>query len=727
MINDLLGQTLDNRYRFEQKLGEGTFASVYRVTDLHRQATLAAKVLRPEIARDSTVYNRFRREAAVLAKLQHPHIVRYYDIVDLQGTIFILLDYVPGKTLEDLLTPKGSTLKPYTSISYLTPIVSALQYAHNEGVIHRDLKPANVLIHENNTVLITDFGIARILNITSELTSGTTIGTPLYMAPEQISGEKITPATDIYALGVILYRMYTGRPPFEGDSSIAEGTSTAARIIYEHIHTAPRRPSEINPSLDLAVEEIILKCLEKSPAKRFSSVIALYDALTEAVGAPPISLEPLITGEHALTTTEPPDVTLPEWSLFIRPVSDPGEIEPPPPKPAATIEHPAPPEVTQLHMPRVHVSPPTISSNRLVPPESARATRNASAVSRRLPPAQTFPLTGKRRPFGWTIKAIIFGLIAIILSAVSAILYLLTYENRTLQPTSPLTEAGASSSTLTTPILLDPLHRIAFDSRRDGNLDIYTMNLDGSALQKITFGAGAKRGPSWSPDGKQIAYYGAVSEQSNYDIFVMNTDGSNVRNLTNSPDIDERYPTWSPDGRQLAFHSNADGDFDIYVINLDGTGLRAVTTNDAQDLGPDWSPDGSQIVFHTDLWGTPYELALVDLATQEVTRLTNTDVINAFATWSPRGDQLAFHVIVPGIDNIAVYIMNSDGTNRQPMTDSQARNAFPDWSPDGTHLIFQSGTESTSAIVIQSIADRSTQPITGPQMNALPEWAPNTD
>src|SRR5690606_13585986 len=217
MFNDLLGQTLGNRYRFEQKLGEGTFAHVYRITDLHRQATLAAKVLRPEIARDPAVYGRFQREAAVLARLQHPHIVRYYDIVDLHGLLFILLDYVPGKTLEDVLSSRDPILRPYASISYLTPIVTALQYAHNEGIIHRDLKPANVLIHENNTVLITDFGIARILNIASDLTLGATIGTPLYMAPEQISGGTITPATDTYALGVMLYRMYTGQAPFRGE------------------------------------------------------------------------------------------------------------------------------------------------------------------------------------------------------------------------------------------------------------------------------------------------------------------------------------------------------------------------------------------------------------------------------------------------------------------------------------------------------------------------------
>jgi serine/threonine protein kinase len=288
MTGELLGQTLGERYHFEELLGEGSFARVYRITDQHRRATLAAKVLRHDIAQDRTFLERFRREAAVLARLQHPNIVRYYDTVETDETIFILMDYIPGTSLETVLINAAGPIKPHDSLTHLTPLASALHFAHHEGIIHRDLKPANILLHDNGTLYVTDFGIARILNMTSDLTMGISIGTPFYMAPEQITGDPVTIATDIYALGVILYRMVTRHLPFRGERPGTSGTSTASRTAYEHVHLRPEPPTNLNPDLDLAVQEVVLRCLEKNPARRYHSVSQLYDALAEAVGAPPM-------------------------------------------------------------------------------------------------------------------------------------------------------------------------------------------------------------------------------------------------------------------------------------------------------------------------------------------------------------------------------------------------------------------------------------------------------
>lgn len=283
---DLIGQTLEGRYRFETLLGEGSFARVFKVYDLNRRVHLAAKVLRSDIAHEPMFLERFRREAAVLQRLQHPHIVRYYDIVESGDLVFILTDYIPGRTLQSVLRQHGGPLTPAESLVYLQPLTAALHFAHQEGVVHRDLKPANILLDQNNHLYITDFGIARILSDASTLTMDSTVGTPHYMSPEQILIGEVTVATDIYALGVMLYQMYTGQLPFIGESQGTSGSTAAMRIVYEHLHLKPPSPSEVNPALSPAVAAVVMRCLEKDPAQRYQSVTEVYDALVTAVGAP---------------------------------------------------------------------------------------------------------------------------------------------------------------------------------------------------------------------------------------------------------------------------------------------------------------------------------------------------------------------------------------------------------------------------------------------------------
>jgi len=291
--DSLVGQTLEGRYRFDALLGEGTFARVYRVHDSVRQVDLAAKVLRSDIAQEPAFLERFRREAGVLARLQHPHIVRYYDIIESGRQVFILTDYIAGDTLQWRIREHGGPMTPFDSLRLLRPMMAALHYAHQEGVVHRDLKPANILIDANQHVYVMDFGIAKILTDTSTLTVDMTVGTPHYMSPEQILAAEVTPATDIYALGVILYQMYTGQLPFTGESEQATGVTTAVRIAYEHLHVAPTPPTRLNRRLSVAVEDVILKCLEKDPGQRYQSATELYEALAEAIGTPSVALADL--------------------------------------------------------------------------------------------------------------------------------------------------------------------------------------------------------------------------------------------------------------------------------------------------------------------------------------------------------------------------------------------------------------------------------------------------
>jgi len=742
MLDDLTGRTLDGRYEFEALLGEGTFARVYRITDHRRRATLAAKVLRHDIAADATFVERFRREADVLARLQHPNIVRTYGLVDLPEALFILVDYVPGHTLDTRLHVLRAPLRPAAALAYLTPLASALHFAHGEGVIHRDLKPGNVLLHENGTLLVTDFGIARLLNMASELTLGAPIGTPNYMAPEQITGDPVTPRTDIYSLGVMLYRMFAGRVPFRGDSPAAEGGTSTARIAFEHIHLPPPPPTRFNPELGSAVEEVVLRCLAKRADDRFTSVSALYDALTEAIGAPPVSLEDTVGPPASV----PPDVQPPEWSQALPPVKD--EDTPPlaqiqpirlPVKRAATppphrdlsrahIEHPAPP--TEPHLERVIL--PDAADAAVTLPGMPRVRREPTP-----PPAAVYPPPAAfspawraapppvRRRRRWLGAGVLAGLLVMLAGCVAA-LYLLGAFDQTPTPTPGSQASGPSGGSVGAPTQGTSAggQRIAFDSARDGDLDLYIMNVDGGGFRQLTASAGAERGPAWSPDGSLLAFYGSALEEGNYDIYVMRPDGTGLRNLTQTPGVDERYPTWSPDGTRLAYHGNADGDYDLYIIGLEGGAPVALTENDVDDLGPDWSPEGTQIAYHSAQWGLPYELAVIDVETRQVRRLTDDDDTNAFPTWSPDGARLAFNRISAADGALNIYLLGLDGAPPQPLTTGPERSGFPDWSPDGQWIVYQRGEPQVSAIYRIPVAGGAPQALTGQQSNFLPDWEP---
>ena len=268
----LVGHTLDDKYRLEERLGIGGMGTVYQARHLLIDRAVAVKVLNSRFVEDEAAQVRFRREARAAGRLQHANAVAVTDFGQTtDGYVYIVMELLKGRTLRDVLA-KEAPLDPARAVALMLQISAAVAAAHEAGIIHRDLKPANIFIVQNSdvpaVVKVLDFGIAKLAADSLEddeepkaLTLvGAMIGTPRYMSPEQCDGAELTPAADVYSLGVILYEMLTGVVPFSGSTPLA--------IAMKHANELPRRPSEYAGGIPLALEELVLHALEKDPGDR---------------------------------------------------------------------------------------------------------------------------------------------------------------------------------------------------------------------------------------------------------------------------------------------------------------------------------------------------------------------------------------------------------------------------------------------------------------------------
>jgi eukaryotic-like serine/threonine-protein kinase len=269
-----VGAVVDGRYRVLAKIGGGGMADVWLAEDAHLQRRIALKVLHRRFAQDREFVMRFQREAESAAGLQHPNIVSVFDRGDYEGTYYIAMQYIEGPTLKQLID-SGITLEQ--AVAVIRQVLQAAGYAHRQGIVHRDLKPQNVLVDPEGKAVVTDFGIAR-AGVSEITQTGSVMGTPHYLSPEQAQGFEVTAVSDLYSVGVMLYEALTGRVPFEGESAVA--------VAMKQVSQMPQRPSSIQPRVTPALDAVVMRALEKDPGQRFQSADAFIAALDQAMREP---------------------------------------------------------------------------------------------------------------------------------------------------------------------------------------------------------------------------------------------------------------------------------------------------------------------------------------------------------------------------------------------------------------------------------------------------------
>jgi serine/threonine-protein kinase len=274
-MSELIGRRL-GKYTLEAKLGEGGMAAVFRSHHPQFDRPVAIKILPPQIDLDPGFRARFEREGRTIASLNHPNIIRVYDIDEADGLFYMVMDLLPGGTLEARL--REGRLDRKWSTDVVLKMAEALDYAHTRGVIHRDIKPSNVLLDGDGAPVLADFGIAKLVRNESDpnlTAAGVVMGTPAYMAPEQLTGQPPDARSDIYSLGVVLYQLLTGHAPFTGDTTA---------VISGHLTRQPPPPRELVPDLPPALDAVVLQALAKQPEHRFRTAGVFAQALRNAAG-----------------------------------------------------------------------------------------------------------------------------------------------------------------------------------------------------------------------------------------------------------------------------------------------------------------------------------------------------------------------------------------------------------------------------------------------------------
>jgi serine/threonine-protein kinase len=627
MRRDLIGETLFQQFRVETFIAAGGMATIYRVWDLQRSVPLAMKVLHPELAADPAFIARFQREASSLQLLVHPHIVPFYGLYQAEDLTFLLERYIDGPSLDEVLRAGAGRPVPLPeALVYFKALYTSLGYAHAQGIIHCDVKPGNVLIDQGGHVYLTDFGIARYMDAST--TTSSALGTPLYMAPEQIRGERVSPQTDMYSLGVVLFELLTGQRPFRGDAGVPDGVgpNPSDRIRYQHMYQAPPDPRRLNPDIPADVASVVLKAMAKDPGARYGTAAGMADALSMAVAARFDSL--------------PDRVSLPGPRRGFPPLSaDTQQPAAAPPPPAGVFpENPYP----------------AGQPGRNVPSTAAWAGQPGAQ------PRAARPRRDRRR-------------LALLLGLLGAMVVCLL--------------AGAQlAQTFWRSAVVPPGGRAPTASPGDAATPTFPTNPTTPAPGPTESASPALA--NFPVDG-ELAIVRHVDGTAR--LFLYNAATGGIEALPSPPNVEQREvsaPQWSPDGQRLTWIGQYTGRPHVIAMDMENRVPYQLPAGEAYARlsSPAFLPGGDRVSFWASNGGQN-ALVTADAVTGEALDTTNLPGYRNMFVWNWSGGQAAF--IYQGQGSYKVGVSTAPGGGVTPV-DPGGEGYAPAWSNDGAWLAFQS-------------------------------------
>jgi Tol biopolymer transport system component/predicted Ser/Thr protein kinase len=705
-----------SHYKIIEKLGEGGMGEVYLADDINLDRKVAIKFLPEHLTKDKENVERFEREAKAAAALNHTNIITIYEIAEEDDQTFIVMEYVDGKSLREVINEYE--LKLDKIIDIISQISEGLLQAHKAGIVHRDIKPENIIVGKDARVRIVDFGLAKLKGVSKLTKETSTLGTIHYMSPEQLQGKEVDHRSDIWSLGVVLFELLTSDVPFKGDYEQA--------VIYSILNDEPKAVTVLRTGVPMEVEGIINKTLAKSPNERYQNTDELQVDLKALKKAPPprqrekklsmVISKPLmgiLAGVFIL-------VFLSIVYLLIRSQDSKGfhirHTSPLTTVPGLEQDPAWSPEGTRIAYTSDENGNMDIWVQQIAAGQRVNLTKNHTGYDGKpcwSPDGEWIAFVSERNGGGIFIMPALGGIPKRVLS---------------LSFAPSLSYIAAIPPVCWSPDGANLAYAVA------GSL--YTIPASGGMPARVPLPpTGLTVGysePAWSPNGERIACTGFVAVGvSTSQIWSVRCDGSDPLQVTRGKAFNSN-PIWSPDGRQLFFLSDRGGIQDIWWVPVDARGkptgsVRSLTAGVGVGAIA-LSQDGTilaytKIVERTNIWLIPV-VPDRTLTLDDALPLTSENHYIDLMSVSPDGEWIAFDSNRSG--NMDIWIMRKDGSELRQLTTNAAHDWVGSWSPDGNQIAFHSLRRGNRDLYMMPVAGGAVTPLTNhPAEDFVPVWSPD--